>query len=155
MERRASVILIRELDEQTSGVRCVGRVRKDLFHSRDPAFDERRAIMERMGELYRMLRYRFQKTIDIEVLDPRNIVFPFILVSQFIAHRVGWREAWRTLTRIPSHAVLVNGRIVDRSPAPDIPAVVQLVAAVVSEPGYASDRSATAGSTRVARRAGT
>jgi hypothetical protein len=128
MNRRPSVILIRELDEQTTGVRCVGRVRKELFHSADPAFAERRAIMERMGELYRMLRYRFQKTIDIQIVDPRNIAFPMILVGELFAHRVGFREALRTLTRIPSHAVLLNGRIVDVSGAPDVPAIVALVA---------------------------
>lgn len=132
MNRRPRVILIRELDEQTTGVRCVGRVRKELFHSQDPAFAERRAIMERMGELYRLLRYRFQKTIDIEIVDPRNVALPFILVGQFIAHRVGLREALRTLSRMPVHAVLVNGRIVDVSPAPDITAIVALVASATA-----------------------
>jgi hypothetical protein len=128
---RPSVILIREMDEQMTGVRCVGRARKDLFKSTDPAWAERRAGMERMGELYRMLRYRFQKTIDIEIVDPRNLMVPFVLVGQFVAHRVGIREALRTLFRMPPHAVLVNGRIVDVSSAPDIPGVVKLVAATL------------------------
>ena len=83
--------------------------------------------MERMGELYRMLRYRFQKAIDIQIVDPRNITLPLVLAGEFFAHRVGIREALRTLFRMPPHAVLVNGRMVDASSAPDIPAVVALV----------------------------
>ena len=134
MSRRPSVILIRELDEQMSGVRCVGRVRKELFGSLDPAFAERRRVMERMGELYRMLRYRFQKTIDIQIVDPRNIALPIVLLGEFLNHRVRLGDALRTLTRIPSHAVLVNGRIVDTTSAPDIPAIVALVASKASLP---------------------
>ncbi|MGE0158654.1 MAG: hypothetical protein AB7T31_04530 [Gemmatimonadales bacterium] len=134
MTRRPSIILIREWDEQTSGVRCVGRVRKELFQSPDPVFAERRAIMERMGELYRMLRYRFQKRIDLQVVDPRNAALPFVLIGEFFTHRVGLREALRTLFRMPPHAVLVNGRIVDVSEAPDIPAIVALVASAADAP---------------------
>jgi hypothetical protein len=137
VSRRPSVILIREWDEQTSGVRCVGRVRKELFRSADPAFAERRAVMERMGELYRMLRYRFQKTIDLQIIDPRNIALPFVLIGDFFAHGVGLREALRTLTRMPTHAVLLNGRIVDDSVAPDIPTIVAKVAAAAAEPDRA------------------
>jgi hypothetical protein len=132
MHRRPSVILIRELDEQTTGARCVGRTQKELFRSRDPVFAERRAIMERMGELYRMLRYRFQQSIDLQIVDPRNVTLPFILMGEFRAHRVGLREALRTLTRMPPHAVLLNGRIVDATPAPDIPAIVALVASAAA-----------------------
>ena len=131
MSRRTSIILIRELDEQVSGGRCTCRARNELFRSRDPAFAERRAVMERMGELYRMLRYRFQKTIDLQIIDPRNVTLPIVLVGEFFAHRVGFREALRTLFQMPPHAVLVNGRIVDASSAPDIPAVVALVASVL------------------------
>jgi hypothetical protein len=133
MSRRASVILIRELDEQVSGGRCTCRARNELFRSRDPAFAERRAVMERMGELYRMLRYRFPKAIDIQIVDPRNVTLPLLLVGEFFAHRVGFREALRTLFRMPPHAVLVNGRMVDASSAPDIPAVVALVASALED----------------------
>jgi hypothetical protein len=87
--------------------------------------------MERMGELYRMLRYRFQKTIDIQIVDPRNVTLPVLLVGEFFAHRVGIREALRTLFRLPPHAVLVNGRLVDASSAPDVPAVVARVASAL------------------------
>jgi hypothetical protein len=132
MSRRPSVILIREMDEQISGGRCTCRARNELFRSRDPAFAERRAVMERMGELYRMLRYRFQKAIDIQIVDPRNVALPFLLVSEFVAHGIGFREALRTLFRLPPHAVLVNGRIVDRTGAPDIPAIVTQVDAAAS-----------------------
>jgi len=131
MSRRPSVILIRELDEQVSGGRCTCRARNELFRSRDPAFAERRQVMERMGELYRMLRYRFQKTIDVQIVDPRNITLPVVLVGEFFSHRVGFRDALRTLFRMPPHAVLVNGRIVDTTRAPDIPAIVTLVASAL------------------------
>jgi len=87
--------------------------------------------MERMGELYRMLRYRFQKTIDVQIVDPRNITLPVVLVGEFFSHRVGFRDALRTLFRMPPHAVLVNGRIVDTTRAPDIPAIVTLVASAL------------------------
>jgi len=131
MSRRPSIILIREMDEQISGGRCSCRARNELFRSRDPAFAERRQIMERMGELYRMLRYRFQKAIDIQIIDPRNVTLPFLLVGEFYAHGVGFRDAVRTLFRMGPHAVLVNGRIVDTTAAPDIPGIVTLVASAL------------------------
>jgi hypothetical protein len=131
MSRRPSVILIRELDEQISGGRCTCRARNELFRSRDPMFAERRQVMERMGELYRMLRYRFQKSIDIQIVDPRNVTLPIVLVGEFLAHGVGFGDALRTLFRMPPHAVLVNGRIVDTTGAPDVPAVVTVVASAL------------------------
>jgi hypothetical protein len=87
--------------------------------------------MERMGELYRMLRYRFLKAIDVQIIDPRNITLPIVLVGEFFAHRVGFRDALRTLLRMPPHAVLLNGRIVDTTSTPDLPRIVTLVASAL------------------------
>lgn len=91
---------------------------------------ERRAVMEGMGPLYTALRERFGRRIHLEVVDPRNFGLLLLLLRDFRAHRVGWREAFRTLSRIPVQAVVVNGRVVARGAWPEADEVAALV-----EPG--------------------
>jgi hypothetical protein len=61
----------------------------------------------------------------------------FLLLRDFWRFRVGLREAFRTLARIPVQAVVVNGRIVSRGEWPDVEAVLEEVgrhAVIVANP---------------------
>jgi hypothetical protein len=128
MSRAPSVILIREWEAQMSGSGCCGRIEGDFLNCESqPVAAERRAVMERMGPLYKSLRKRFGDTADIDVVDPRNATLLFMLIRDFFAYRVGLAEAVRTLARIPIQAVVVNGRIVARGEWPafeDVAAVI-------------------------------
>lgn len=133
MERRPSVILIREYDQQLTGGGCCGRLAGDFaFCASEPVFAERRTIMERMGPVYRALRERFGDGVEIQVVDPRNFSLLFLLVRDLWAFRVGWRSALRTLTRVGTHAVVVNGRLADRTDHPDPLSIAAMVAGVPS-----------------------
>lgn len=124
MSARPSVILVRESAEPMGG--CCRIPNSALISTKeDPAFVHQRAIIERMGDVYQALRWRFGAAIDLQVLDPRNIALPVLLVRDFFAHRVGFRAAVGTLAQIPTHGVIVNGRIVDTSSAPVADAIVE------------------------------
>lgn len=124
VRERSSILLIREWEGQTSGSGCCGRLEGDLpFCQTDSFAPERRAVMERMGPLYRELRERFADAAEIEVVDPRNVSLFFLLIRDFWRYRVGLGQALRTLARIPIQAVVVNGRIVARGEWPDAEAV--------------------------------
>jgi hypothetical protein len=129
MSTRPSVILVRMSAEPMGG--CC-RVPHSSVGSTtaDPAFASHRAIIDRMGAVYQALRERFGRAIDVQVIDARNVALPILLIQDFFAHHVGFRDGLRTLAQIPQHAVIVNGRIVDESDAPDAPAIVAHVAAV-------------------------
>jgi hypothetical protein len=129
-----SVILIREWEAQMSGSGCCGRLEGDFLtgHQSQPILAERRAVMERMGPLYKSLRERFGDTADVQVVDPRNWTLFFLLLRDFWTFRVGLGEALRTLARLPIQAVVVNGRIVARGAWPQADAVASLIQAECS-----------------------
>ena len=132
MHRRSSVILIREWDRQLSGSGCCGRVDGDFTQCRGEAvFAERRAIMERMGSIYRLLRARFGDAVDVQVVDPRNVSLLLILVGDFWRFRVAPRTALKTIFGLPPQAVVVNGRLVDRSPWPDGERIADIIEAAI------------------------
>jgi hypothetical protein len=132
-----SVILIREWEAQTSGSGCCGRLEGDFLPCGDsqPVAAERRAVMERMGPLYRTLRERFGESIDLDVVDPRNATLFFMLIRDFWTFRVGLGQAIRTLARIPIQAVVVNGRLVARGEWPDAEDVVAIIERSVATSG--------------------
>jgi hypothetical protein len=135
MHRAPSVILIREWEAQMSGSGCCGRLEGDfLFCEGQPAAPERRAVMERMGPLYRSLRDRFGDIAEIEVVDPRNFTLFFLLVRDFLVFRVGLPEALSTLARIPVQAVVVNGRMIARGEWPDIEDVAAIIEGELTGP---------------------
>lgn len=121
-----SVLLIREWEGQTSGSGCCGRLEGDLPFCEQQTFaPERRAVMERMGPLYLALRQRFGSSIELEVVDPRNVSLLFLLLRDFWRYGVGLAAALHTISRIPIQAVVVNGRIVARGEWPDPDVVVR------------------------------
>jgi hypothetical protein len=123
-----SVLLIREWEGQTSGSGCCGRLEGDLpFCEQQTLAPERRAVMERMGPLYQSLRRRFGPSIELEVVDPRNVSLLFLLIRDFWRYRVGFGTALRTISRIPIQAVVLNGRIVARGQWPDPDEVARML----------------------------
>ena len=133
MTARPSVIFVRESAEPIGG--CCRIPQSSLVSAKeDPAFAKHRAIIDNMGVVYQALRQRFGRAIDLQVVDTRNIALPILLIRDFFAHHVGFRDGLRTLAQIPQHAVIVNGRIVDESEAPDALAVVAHVAAAAANP---------------------
>jgi hypothetical protein len=97
------------------------------FQNEDPAFAKERATMDRMGMVYRALRDRFGHDLDLQIVDPRNIALPVMLMRDSLARHVRLRDALRMLAQLPLRGIIVNGRIVDESAAPDPDAIVDLV----------------------------
>ena len=137
MRRRPSVILIREWEEQLSGSGCCGRVEgRFMKQGGEPAFPERRASMVAMAPLYRVLRERAGSAIDLQVVDPRNLLsMLFLLARDFWAFRVAPREALGTLWRLPVQGVVVNGRLVARGEWPDPAHIAGIIDAAGAGPG--------------------
>lgn len=133
MPNTTSVILVREWEQQMSGSGCCGRLEGDFaICSGERVFEERRAVMEGMGPVYRTLRKQFGDAIDVQVVDPRNVSLLFLLFRDFWTFRVGLGAALRTLLRLPKQGVVVNGRLVDRSVRPDPERVASVVAKSVA-----------------------
>lgn len=76
--------------------------------------------MQAMAPLYMDLREGLGDSVEVHVLDPRNVVALLpLLLRDFRAHGVGLGEALRTLFRLPVTGVVVNGRILARGRWPD------------------------------------
>lgn len=133
MGPKTSVILVREWEQQMSGSGCCGRLEGDFLGCGENAvFKERRAIMERMGPVYRAIRARFGDAVDMQIVDPRNFTLLLLLLRDFWTFRVGLGTAMRTLSRLPKQGVVVNGRIADRTADPDVNRIVAAVEAATS-----------------------
>ena len=125
---RPSVILVREWEQQLTGSGCCGKLEGDFLGCRgEEVFAERRAIMERMGPVYRALRSRFGDAVDLQVVDPRNASLFFLLLRDFRAYRVAPRSALATLFGLPKQGVIVNGALVDRTTHPNAERIVAIV----------------------------
>ena len=73
-----------------------------------------------MGPLYRDLRARYGDELEINVVDPRNLISVIILLLRDArAHRVGMVEVLRTLFRLKVNTVVVNGRLLARGRWPE------------------------------------
>lgn len=118
---RHSVLLIREWERQMSSSGCCGRLEGDFLAPRgERCFPERRRIMEAMGPLYRELRDRYGEDVDVQVIDPRNVISLVpLLVRDVRRHGVGLPGALRTLFALPATGVVADGRIVARGRWPD------------------------------------
>ena len=135
MRSEPSVILIREWEEQLSGSGCCGQVEGHfLVKDGQPAFGERRACMDAMGPIYRTLKNRFGDAIELQVVDPRNMLTViFLLLRDFWAFKVGLGEALTTIGRLPVQAVLINGRLVARGEWPDSLKLIEILEDAMSE----------------------
>jgi len=135
MGPKPSVIIVREWEQQLTGSGCCGKLEGDFLGCGDDAvFRERRAVMERMGPVYRSIRERFGDAVELQIIDPRNAGLLFMLVRDFRAFRVGLRAVWRTLAKLPKQGVIVNGRLIDRSEHPDVDHIVGVVEHAVRDP---------------------
>jgi hypothetical protein len=130
------VILIREWEQQLTGSGCCGKLEGDVVVCPEGrVFADRRAMMERMGAVYRTLKSRFGDAVEIDVVDPRNAGLFFFLLRDFRAFGVGFRDALATLFKIPKQAVVVNGRIADLTEFPDPRRIGDFVEAEMRRPG--------------------
>lgn len=126
------MIIVREWEQQLTGSGCCGKLEGDFLGcGEDAVFRERRALMERMGPVYRAVRERFGEEVDLQIIDPRNAGLMLMLLRDFRAFRVGFRTALGTLFRLPKQGIIVNGRLVDRSEQPDPERIAALVDEVV------------------------
>jgi hypothetical protein len=117
----ASVILVREWEQQMSSSGCCGRIEGDMLDAGGARiFAERRAIMEAMGPLYRALKQAAGERVEIMVVDPRNQISLLPrLFRDFWRYRTGLGAALATLRDLSPQTVVVNGRIFARGCWPD------------------------------------
>jgi len=117
---RASVILIREWEQQMSSNGCCGRLEGDfLQRGEERCFPERRQEMEAAGELYRAVRERHGNRVQLRIVDPRNAISLLpMLLRDFLRFRVGPGAALATLFGFSVSSVVVNGRLVTRGAWP-------------------------------------
>jgi hypothetical protein len=67
------------------------------------------------------LRAEFGERVDVHVVDPRSLpTLLGLLLRDWRAHRVGVRDAVRTLFGLPVTGVIVNGKLVAKGRWPDV-----------------------------------
>jgi hypothetical protein len=89
--------------------------------------------MEAAGPLYQAVRGRFGEAVDLQVVDPRNLVTLIVLlIRDFRDHGVRIRDAVRTLFTVPTQGVLVNGRLFAKGGWPPADDLVELLEGLVS-----------------------
>ena len=99
---------------------CCGRIEGDLLDgSGGLGFAERRKTMESLGPLYQALKDRYGAEVEVSVIDPRNqvILLPKLL-GDARRHGVGLRDTFRTLLRLTTTAVVIDGRLFSRGEWP-------------------------------------
>jgi hypothetical protein len=125
------VLLVRDWDEQTTGSGCCGRLggATSEFGCADD-FTETRALMEKMGAIYRALRAELPREVcDVQIVDARNMTFlyPGLYLA---ARRRGRsrREALRAIAAgVRQGAIVVNGVTVSAGDPPSVDVAVDLV----------------------------
>ncbi len=135
MRKAPSVVFIREVEQQMSSSGCCGRLSGEFRNESggEPVFAERREMMEKMGPLYRTLRDRFGESVAVQVVDPRNLPsLLYILARDFWNYDVGFRDATRTLFRLPVCGLLLNGRLIGRGEWPSEDEIVDILDALLA-----------------------
>ena len=117
----SSLILIREWEQQMSSSGCCGRLEGTFLQRRgERCFAERRRDMEAAGTLYRAVRQRHGSTVELRIVDPRNLLSLIpLLIRDFRRHRVGILDALRTLFGLSVASVVLNGRLISRGHWPE------------------------------------
>lgn len=126
----ARVLLIREAAQQMSSSGCCGRLEGDAvsWAPEGCVFPERRAEMARAGAIYRALKERFGEDVEIEVVDPRNILsWLSMVIRDARRYRAGWRSVWKVVSGLGTSGVIVNGQLVVRG-LPEAEHVVRALA---------------------------
>ena len=125
---RHSVILVREQEAQSSVGGGCGCLPGDVVSCvPEPAFRSRPAAAESMGQLHAALRNRYGGAVEIQVVDPRNVLgLSALLLRDFFRFRVGPVDALRTFGGLTVHALVVDGRIVARGKWPSADEVAGL-----------------------------
>lgn len=109
------VLFVREKDQQMSTSGCCGRLEGDVIElsqrSGDGLFRERRQIMEEVGVLYRKLEEDFGGKVELEIIDPRNLMSLLVILSkQWRKQKVPMRKKWLQFVKgYKANAVFVNG----------------------------------------------
>lgn len=124
------LILVRELDQQMSSSGCCGRIEGDAaFWSSDGCvFPERRVMMNRFGEIYRAVRQTFGDSVEITVIDPRNLIafFPLV-IRDAIRFQVPLGTALRAATSTSIATAILDGQLLFARKAPSPAEVVDLI----------------------------
>lgn len=126
----ARVLLIREAAQQMSSSGCCGRLEGDAVYwaPEGCVFPERRAEMERAGAIYRALRERFGGEVEVQLVDPRNVLSWLPIVIRDARQRGrGWRSVWRVLRGLATSGVVIDGELAFRG-LPEPEQVVQALA---------------------------
>lgn len=142
--RRHRIVLVREWDRQMGGSGCCGRLSSDVLGTGAPGgpggaedpYAHARTDMNRMGEVYRVLRERFHpEDVEIEVADPRNTAWLLPAVWHDARRRgLPVIAALRQVNRATAACALVcDGVVLLTDPAPE-----QAVAAVSADLGSRS-----------------
>jgi hypothetical protein len=120
------VLLVREWDQQMGGSGCCGRIEGDWARK---VFSERRARMEQMGAVYRALYEAFPNQIEVEVVDPRNLIAytAVVLREQNKRDMSVWQKVKQWVQGLNQSAVFVNGELVFRREVPTPEQVVSTV----------------------------
>ena len=133
--RRRRVVLVRQWDSQHTGSGCCGGFGgTDGELGCDAEFADARALMERMGAVYRALRAELGDAVDVEVVDPRNTAWLVPALWRDARRAGGSRaDAWRTVRRGSADgAVVADGRVLSTGEPPSPDAVVDAVLEVLA-----------------------
>jgi hypothetical protein len=108
------ILLVREWDSQTSGSGCCGRLGGEGCDVGHPdTFAHSRSLMEAMGAIYRALRRELPRsTVDITVVDPRNMVWLIpTIIGDARRRGLGAGAVWREVRQgVRNGAIVVDGR---------------------------------------------
>lgn len=123
------LILVREQDAQHSGSGCCGRLGEAHTRFGGAAdFSHARAVMEKLGAVYRELAGRAPE-LELIVADPRNTVWLYPAIWRVArAHGVGIVATLRTLARAGSPAaVVLDGQTLFAGRLPEAERIVSVV----------------------------
>lgn len=131
------LLLIRELDQQHSGSGCCGKLGgpdSELGGAAD--FSHNRAIMERLGVVYRHFR-QHEPALTIDVVDPRNIVWLYPALWRAAGQTGhGLSQRFRVLNQASAAAaVVLDGEVLFSGQLPEPKAIIDAITARLADSG--------------------